>query len=52
MLAGRARTAMPFTFSLVQTEIVDGIATLTINRPDKLNALNETVVAQLRCGDS
>jgi enoyl-CoA hydratase/3-hydroxyacyl-CoA dehydrogenase len=43
-LAGRTE---PFTFRLVRSETVDGIATLTLNRPDAMNALNETVVGQL-----
>jgi enoyl-CoA hydratase/3-hydroxyacyl-CoA dehydrogenase len=37
----------PFRFRLVDTSVEGRIATLTINRPDKLNALNEEVVAQL-----
>jgi enoyl-CoA hydratase/3-hydroxyacyl-CoA dehydrogenase len=37
----------PFAFSYVKSEVQDGIATLTVNRPDAMNALNETVVAQL-----
>ena len=37
--------AMPFTLLLV--EVADRIATVTINRPDKLNALNDTVLAEL-----
>ena len=37
----------PFRFELVETSVDDRVATLTINRPDALNALNEDVVAQL-----
>ncbi len=35
-------------FSLIQFETKEGIAYLTINRPDKLNALNDAVIAELR----
>jgi enoyl-CoA hydratase/3-hydroxyacyl-CoA dehydrogenase len=37
----------PFTFTLVRRHDTDGIATLTIDRPDAMNALNEAVMAQL-----
>lgn len=37
-----------FTFELVKRRVEQGIATLTINRPDAMNALNEEVVRQLR----
>src|SRR5204862_6439028 len=40
-------SSRPFAFTLVSSDVRDGIATLTINRPDALNALNETVVEQL-----
>ena len=41
------RSHVPFTFELVRSETRDGVATITVNRPDALNALNETVVTQL-----
>jgi enoyl-CoA hydratase/3-hydroxyacyl-CoA dehydrogenase len=37
----------PFDFRFVDLEIKDHIATITLNRPEAMNALNETVVAQL-----
>jgi enoyl-CoA hydratase/3-hydroxyacyl-CoA dehydrogenase len=43
----QAATATPFRFVLVRSDVADGIATLTINRPDAMNALNEEVVSQL-----
>ncbi len=46
-IAAHTRTSEPFRFTLVTREIADGVATLTINRPDALNALNEAVVDQL-----
>ncbi len=36
---------MPFTTLLF--DLADGIARVTVNRPDKLNALNATVIAEL-----
>ena len=36
-----------WTFSYVDTAIENGVATITINRPEAMNALNETVVSQL-----
>jgi enoyl-CoA hydratase/3-hydroxyacyl-CoA dehydrogenase len=39
--------AKPFTFNFVDLEIKDPLAYITINRPEAMNALNETVVAQL-----
>jgi enoyl-CoA hydratase/3-hydroxyacyl-CoA dehydrogenase len=47
VLVRQARSASPFAFKLVTSETRDGIATLTINRPDAMNAINEDVVSQL-----
>ena len=37
----------PFDFNFVDLEVKDGVAYITINRPEAMNALNETVVSQL-----
>jgi enoyl-CoA hydratase/3-hydroxyacyl-CoA dehydrogenase len=47
LLETRAREGRPFSFERVRSELRDGIAVLTIHRPDALNALNEEVVSQL-----
>ena len=47
VLARQNETGKPFDFNFVDLETRDGIATITINRPEAMNALNETVVAQL-----
>jgi enoyl-CoA hydratase len=36
------------TYQTLLVDVQDGVATVTINRPDKLNALNDQVVADLR----
>ena len=38
---------MGYEFEHVQVEIADGIAVVRVNRPDKLNALNAALIAQL-----
>lgn len=48
LLTRAALAGRPFTLSVVKSETRDGIATITINRPDAMNALNEAVVSQLR----
>jgi enoyl-CoA hydratase / 3-hydroxyacyl-CoA dehydrogenase len=46
-LADQARKSRPFGFTLVRSDVTEGVATLTINRPDAMNALNEAVISQL-----
>jgi len=46
-LTSRASTGEPFPFRVVKSELTDGIATVTVNRPDAMNALSEEVVTQL-----
>jgi len=43
----QASNNSPWDFSYVDSSISNGIATITINRPEAMNALNETVVSQL-----
>jgi enoyl-CoA hydratase/3-hydroxyacyl-CoA dehydrogenase len=43
----QTKTDKPWSFKLVDLEIKDTIATITINRPEAMNALNEEVVRQL-----
>ncbi len=47
ILTEQRKTGKPFVFNMVNLEILDDIAWITINRPDAMNALNETVVDQL-----
>jgi enoyl-CoA hydratase/3-hydroxyacyl-CoA dehydrogenase len=39
--------AVPFAFRFVDLEVKDSVAYITINRPEAMNALNETTVQQL-----
>jgi enoyl-CoA hydratase / 3-hydroxyacyl-CoA dehydrogenase len=47
ILANQHRLGRPFEFSFVDLEVKEGIAFITLNRPEVMNALNEAVVAQL-----
>jgi enoyl-CoA hydratase/3-hydroxyacyl-CoA dehydrogenase len=47
ILARQKDLGKPFEFKFVDLEIKDNIATITVNRPEAMNALNETVVSQL-----
>ena len=46
IVAAQAGAATPFRFEVVRTDVSQGIATIAINRPDAMNALNEDVVEQ------
>ena len=47
VLAKQNEIGQPFAFNFVDLEIKGTIAYITINRPEAMNALNETVMAQL-----
>ena len=47
ILETQHRLGKPFEFNFVDLEVKNGIAHVTLNRPEAMNALNETVVAQL-----
>jgi enoyl-CoA hydratase/3-hydroxyacyl-CoA dehydrogenase len=47
LLEKQQRLGKPFEFNFVDLEVKEGIAYITLNRPEAMNALNETVVAQL-----
>lgn len=48
VLAEQKKLGKPFSFKVVDLDIKEDIAWITINRPDAMNALNEAVVEQLR----
>ncbi len=47
ILVRQRELGKPFEFNYVDLEVKDGIATITINRPEAMNALNEVTVSQL-----
>jgi enoyl-CoA hydratase/3-hydroxyacyl-CoA dehydrogenase len=47
ILAKQNALGQAFDFKFVDLDIKDSIATITLNRPEAMNALNEKVVAQL-----
>ncbi|CAB1065175.1 3-hydroxybutyryl-CoA dehydrogenase (EC [Olavius sp. associated proteobacterium Delta 1] len=47
ILAQQHELGRPFEFKFVDLEIKNNIGYITLNRPEAMNALNETVVAQL-----
>ncbi len=47
ILENQHRQGKPFEFNFVDLEVKNGMAFITLNRPEAMNALNETVVAQI-----
>jgi enoyl-CoA hydratase/3-hydroxyacyl-CoA dehydrogenase len=47
LLRRQVESGTPFRFQFVRLEVQDGLAEITLNRPDAMNALNEEVVEQL-----
>ena len=47
LLRKQAASGKPFQFDFVRLDVEDGLAEITLNRPDAMNALNEEVVSQL-----
>jgi len=47
VLAQQKEKGVPFAFKVVDLDVKDGIAYITINRPEAMNALNEAVFIQL-----
>lgn len=47
LLRRQAESGAPFRFEFVRLAVEDGLAEITLNRPDAMNALNEEVVDQL-----
>ncbi len=47
LLKKQKQLGKPFDFNFVDVSVKDGIATLTLNRPEAMNAINEQLVAQL-----
>ncbi len=48
VLQQQYQSGEPFAFNFVDLDVKGDVAYITINRPEAMNALNETVVAQLR----
>ncbi len=47
ILVRQRELGRPFAFNFVDLKVKDNVATITLNRPEAMNALNETVVSQL-----